>query len=93
MRTLTKKQVLIVQKINQLRDSLMSANLNKTQTDFILDVISRLNISLIDISNQEKIEKLCPKCYNELEEETCEDIDYPFVCLECDENFYNFETN
>ena len=93
MKTLTKKQVLIVQKINQLRDSLMSANLNKTQTDFTLDVISRLNISLIDISNQEKIEKLCPKCYNELEEETCEDIDYPFVCLKCDENFYNFETN
>ena len=93
MRTLTQKEIIIVQKINQLRDSLMSMSLNKSQTDFTLDVISRLNISLIDISNEEKIQKLCPKCYNELEKETCEDIDYPFVCLECDENFYNFETN
>ena len=93
MRTLTQKEIIIVQKINQLRDSLMSMSLTKAQTDFTLDVISNLNISLIDISNEEAIQKLCPDCYNELEEETCEDIDYPFVCLECDENFYNFETN
>jgi hypothetical protein len=57
MRTLTQKEILIVQKINQLRDSLMGMNLTKAQTDFTLDVISRLNISLIDIANEDKLRK------------------------------------
>ena len=34
--------------------------------------------------------KLCPKCGNELIPET-EIKEYPFQCLECDENFYEFE--
>ena len=33
--------------------------------------------------------KLCPKCDNELKKE--KEIDYPLVCLKCDENFYEFE--
>ena len=57
MRTLTQKEILIVKKINQLRDSLMGMNLTKAQTDFTLDVISRLNISLIDIANEDKLRK------------------------------------
>lgn len=31
----------------------------------------------------------CPKCGNELHEER--ELDYPLVCLECDENFFRFE--
>ena len=57
MRTLTQKEIIIVQKINQLRDSLMSMSLTKAQTDFTLDIISRLNISLIDIANEDKLRK------------------------------------
>ena len=57
MRTLTQKEILIVQQINRLRDSLMSMNLNKSQMDFTLDVISNLNISLIDIANEDKLRK------------------------------------
>jgi len=34
--------------------------------------------------------KFCPKCLGKLEVE--KEIDYPYVCLECDENFYEFET-
>tara|TARA_R100001530_G_scaffold10639_4_gene10529 strand:- start:919 stop:1197 length:279 start_codon:yes stop_codon:yes gene_type:complete len=36
------------------------------------------------------IKTLCPNCYNELEKE--KEIDYPYVCRNCDENFYDFET-
>lgn len=36
-------------------------------------------------------EKLCPKCLREVEEEKDKEIDYPYVCLDCDENFYQFE--
>lgn len=57
MRTLTQKEILIVQQINRLRDSLMSMNLNKSQMEFTLDVISNLNISLIDIANEDKLRK------------------------------------
>ena len=57
MRTLTQKEILIVQKINQLRDSLMKMNLTEAQISFTLDVISNLNISLIDISNEDKLRK------------------------------------
>ena len=35
--------------------------------------------------------KLCPKCVSELKKETEKEIDYPLVCLKCDENFYEFE--
>lgn len=31
----------------------------------------------------------CPKCGNELQEER--ELDYPLVCMDCDENFYRFE--
>lgn len=31
----------------------------------------------------------CPKCGNTLDEER--ELDYPFVCHNCDENFYEFE--
>jgi hypothetical protein len=33
----------------------------------------------------------CPTCYELLFKETHKDIDYPYVCLYCDENFYNIE--
>ena len=32
----------------------------------------------------------CPKCSGKLEKE--KEIDYPYVCLNCDENFYEFES-
>jgi len=36
----------------------------------------------------------CPKCGEPLQEETDEDLkkEYPYVCLNCDENFYGIET-
>ncbi len=34
---------------------------------------------------------LCPKCGGFVHLEIEPEIDYPFVCLECDENFYAFE--
>jgi hypothetical protein len=33
----------------------------------------------------------CPNCCELLFNETNKDIDYPYVCLYCDENFYNIE--
>ena len=42
---------------------------------------------------ENKTNKKCPKCSSKLYEETVEEIDYPYVCLNCDENFYNFEIN
>ena len=36
-------------------------------------------------------ETLCPNCYNELEKEKEKELDYPYVCRNCDENFYEFE--
>jgi len=39
-----------------------------------------------DITN-----KNCPKCSSKLYNEIIKEIDYPYVCLNCDENFYNFE--
>ena len=35
--------------------------------------------------------KHCPKCNELLFNEIHKDIDYPYVCLLCDENFYNIE--
>jgi len=35
--------------------------------------------------------KRCPKCYKKVEKETEKEIDYPYVCKGCDENFYEFE--
>ena len=43
-----------------------------------------------DVMAHECIERYCPKCSEELEIE--KEIDYPYLCLECDENFYEFET-
>ena len=33
----------------------------------------------------------CPKCNEIVIKETNKDIDYPYVCLDCDENFYTIE--
>ena len=35
--------------------------------------------------------KHCPSCNELLFNEIHKDIDYPYVCLLCDENFYNIE--
>ena len=37
-------------------------------------------------------ETLCPNCYNELEKEKEKELDYTYVCRNCYENFYEFET-
>tara|TARA_R110000868_G_C10641124_1_gene744156 strand:+ start:355 stop:543 length:189 start_codon:yes stop_codon:yes gene_type:complete len=42
---------------------------------------------------ENKTNKNCPKCSSQLHNETVKEIDYPYVCLKCDENFYNFEVN
>jgi len=33
----------------------------------------------------------CPSCNEIVIKETNKDIDYPYVCLDCDENFYTIE--
>jgi len=40
---------------------------------------------------KDKTEKDCPKCSSKLYNEIIKEIDYPYICLNCDENFYNFE--
>ena len=35
----------------------------------------------------------CPRCGSPLYAETELEIDYPYVCRECDENFYSFEVD
>jgi hypothetical protein len=37
-------------------------------------------------------DKRCHNCLSLLHKEINEDIDYPYVCLTCDENMYEFET-
>lgn len=37
-----------------------------------------------------KTNRLCGKCRQSVEKET--ELDYPFYCLNCDENLYEFET-
>jgi len=44
-----------------------------------------------EIKDEDKLEKYCPKCDRKLEIEKEKEIDYPYVCKECDENFYEFE--
>tara|TARA_R110002050_G_scaffold49001_1_gene113985 strand:+ start:3002 stop:3175 length:174 start_codon:yes stop_codon:yes gene_type:complete len=55
MRTLSKKEVIIVQRINQQRDLLMNQEFNMEKTDSVLAYISDLNIELINISNANKL--------------------------------------
>ena len=33
----------------------------------------------------------CPKCDGKIKEEKEKEIDYPYVCKSCNENFYEFE--
>jgi|LakMenE01Jun11ns_1017448.scaffolds.fasta_scaffold9021769_2 hypothetical protein len=37
-------------------------------------------------------DKRCHNCLSHVYVEIHKDIDYPYVCLTCDENLYNFET-
>jgi hypothetical protein len=37
-------------------------------------------------------DKRCHNCLSQVYVEIHKDIDYPYVCLTCDENLYNFET-
>ena len=41
--------------------------------------------------DEHKTNKKCFRCKEHLYEEVIEEIDYPLVCLNCDENMYNFE--
>lgn len=44
------------------------------------------------INNTEHLVAVCPRCGKALEKET--EVDgYPFVCTECDENFYSIEVD
>lgn len=36
-------------------------------------------------------DKTCPRCGNPLCKEHCDDIDYPYYCPDCTENFYEIE--
>ena len=43
-----------------------------------------------------KIKKYCPRCLGgdkgeEITKEKRDDIDYDYECINCDENFYEFE--
>ena len=44
-----------------------------------------------EIKDEDKLEKYCPKCGRKLEIEQEKEIDYPYICKGCDENFYEFE--
>lgn len=37
-------------------------------------------------------DKKCHNCFSNVYVEIHKDIDYPYVCLTCDENMYDFET-
>ena len=52
--------------------------------------IGKLN-KMIEYKEKDKTNKDCPKCNSKLYNEIIKEIDYPYVCLECDENFYNIE--
>ena len=51
-----------------------------------------LNKQTIEYKEKDKTDKDCPKCSSKLYNEIIKEIDYPYVCLECNENFYNIET-
>jgi len=40
-------------------------------------------------SQSDAVKSFCPRCGHELVRET--ELDYPWLCEECDENFYDFE--
>ena len=42
---------------------------------------------------KDKTELNCPKCKSVIFNEVVKNIDYPLVCLICDENLYNFEVS
>jgi len=44
-----------------------------------------------EYKKEDMTNKQCPNCSSYLYNETIKEIDYPLVCLECDENFYNIE--
>ena len=46
---------------------------------------------MVNYKEKDKTNKDCPKCSSKLYNEIIKEIDYPYVCLECDENFYNIE--
>jgi len=59
-------------------------------------ILKRYNINNDDNDDSNyKLEnvtsKHCPRCEELLFNEINESIDYPYVCLLCDENFYNIE--
>lgn len=48
-------------------------------------------ISSTDNGKRPVPDKFCPHCGSPLYAETDLSVDYPYVCWECDENFYSFE--
>jgi len=74
-------------------------NLEEYKLLYRIKLWSENNISKKEIDNTikeynnkyEKTNKDCPKCNSKLYNETIKVIDYPYVCLDCDENFYNIE--
>jgi uncharacterized Zn finger protein (UPF0148 family) len=61
------------------------------------NLINKLSFSKSGYKLENITSKHCPKCNELLFNEKsgynlkCGDIDYPYVCLYCDENFYNIE--
>jgi len=53
--------------------------------------MEHITLTKLKLNKMEK-EKYCPKCDGKLEVEKEKEIDYPYVCKDCDENFYKFET-
>ena len=84
---------MVVQFIQILRTSNYSSNLLMTRPYLILKRYNKnnggSNYKLENVTS-----KHCPKCnqllFNEVNQP---EIDYPYVCLLCNENFYNFELN
>lgn len=56
-------------------------------------ILKRYNINNngSDYKMENVTSKHCPKCNELLFNEIHKNIDYPYVCLLCDENFYNME--
>ena len=72
---------------NQAISFVLNPERYKYEIDYLLKRIENLKI----YGRKPLKDKLCPRCHKPLRLETEMDIDYMYVCDNCDENFYVFE--
>ena len=98
--SISQKKKLKVQEIMQYEErelkmledlySILVVQCSKFSTEEIAE--EKIFNKSFEIKDEDKVEKYCPKCDRKLEIEKEKEIDYPYVCKGCDENFYEFET-